>query len=83
VFFTTNVMSSNPTHGKVYSIQYYMIKFVSDLRQVGGYSGGVQNYKLKKINIIKWIKKDSSYILFSIHKIFEIKFLFVRSVKWS
>ena len=25
------------THGKVYSIQLYVIKFVSDLRQVGGF----------------------------------------------
>jgi hypothetical protein len=24
-------------HGEVYSIQYYVIKFVSDLRQVGGF----------------------------------------------
>jgi hypothetical protein len=28
------VVSSNPTHCEVYSIQYYVIKFVSDLRQV-------------------------------------------------
>ena len=33
---TTNVMSLNPTHGKVHSIQFYVIKFVSDLRQIGG-----------------------------------------------
>jgi hypothetical protein len=32
---TTNVASSNPVHGKVYLIQHYMIKLVSDLRQVG------------------------------------------------
>ena len=25
----------HPTHGKVYSIQHYVIKFVSDLQQVG------------------------------------------------
>ena len=32
---TTEVVSSNHTHGKVYSIHYmYMIKFVSDLQQV-------------------------------------------------
>ena len=31
---TTNVVSSNPIHGKVYSIQHYVIKFVSDLRQI-------------------------------------------------
>jgi len=33
----TNVVSSNPAHGQVYSIQYYVIKIVSDLRQVGGF----------------------------------------------
>ena len=27
-------MSSNPVHGEVYSIQHYVIKFASDLRQV-------------------------------------------------
>jgi len=32
----TKVVSSNPVHGGVYSIQHYVIKFVSDLRQVGG-----------------------------------------------
>jgi len=32
----TNVVSSNPVHGEVYSI-HYMIKFVSDLRQVSGF----------------------------------------------
>ena len=34
---STKVVSSNPTHGEVYSIQLYVIKFVSDLRQVGGF----------------------------------------------
>jgi len=28
-----------PRSGEVYSIQHYVIKFVSDLRQVGGFSG--------------------------------------------
>jgi hypothetical protein len=37
---TTNVVSSNPAHGEVYSIQLYVIKFVSDLRQVGGFLTG-------------------------------------------
>jgi hypothetical protein len=32
---TTKVMSSNPVHGEVYSIQHSVMKFVSDLRQVG------------------------------------------------
>ena len=34
---TTKVVSLNPTRGEVYSIQHYVIKFVSDLRQVGGF----------------------------------------------
>ena len=33
VCITTKVVSSNPAHGKVYSIQHYVIKFVSDLIQ--------------------------------------------------
>jgi hypothetical protein len=33
----TKVVSSNPAHGEVYLIQHYVIKFVSDLRQVGGF----------------------------------------------
>ena len=34
---TKKVVSSNRVHGEVYSIQHYVIKFVSDLRQVGGF----------------------------------------------
>jgi hypothetical protein len=32
---TSKVVSSNPAHGEVYSIQHYVRKCVSDLRQVG------------------------------------------------
>jgi hypothetical protein len=34
---TTNVVSLNPVHGQVYSIQHYVIKFVSNLQQVSGF----------------------------------------------
>ena len=34
---TTKVLSSNLAQGEVYSVQHYMIKFVSDLRQVGDF----------------------------------------------
>jgi hypothetical protein len=34
---TTKVVSSNSIHWEVYSIQHYVIKFVSDLGQVSGY----------------------------------------------
>jgi len=33
----TKVESSNPAHGEVYSVEAYVINFVSDLRQVGGF----------------------------------------------
>ena len=34
---TAKVVKSNPVHGEVYLIQYYVIKFDSDLQQVGGF----------------------------------------------
>jgi hypothetical protein len=34
---TTKVVRSNPVQGEAYSIQHYVVKFVSDLRQVGGF----------------------------------------------
>jgi hypothetical protein len=37
VFIITKAVSSNPAEGEVYSIQHYVIKFASDLRQVGGF----------------------------------------------
>jgi hypothetical protein len=38
VGFTNYYMfNSNPIHGEVYSIQHYVRKFVSDLRQVDGF----------------------------------------------
>ena len=35
--FTTNFVGINAVHSEVYSIQHYVIKFISDLRQVGGF----------------------------------------------
>jgi hypothetical protein len=34
---TTNIVSSNPVHCEVYSMHHYMIKYVSDLWQIGGF----------------------------------------------
>ena len=34
---TTNVVGSNPAHGRVYTIQHYVINFVSDLWQACGF----------------------------------------------
>jgi len=37
LYITINIVSLNPANDEVYSIQYYVIKFVVDLRQVGGF----------------------------------------------
>jgi hypothetical protein len=37
VYITTKVVSSNPAHVEVYSIQHYVIIFVTDLRKVCGF----------------------------------------------
>jgi len=37
VHIISKVVSSNPVRGEVYSIQHYVVKFVSDLRQVVGF----------------------------------------------
>jgi hypothetical protein len=37
VHITTEVVSLNPVGGEVYSIQHYVIKFVSDFLQVRGF----------------------------------------------
>ena len=34
---STKVFSLNPVHSEAYLIQHYVIKFVSDLRQVNGF----------------------------------------------
>jgi hypothetical protein len=36
---TSKVVSSNPVHCEVYSIQHYVIKFVREMRQIGGFLG--------------------------------------------
>jgi hypothetical protein len=37
LLITTKLVTLNPTHGDVYSIQHYVMKFVSDLGLVGGF----------------------------------------------
>jgi hypothetical protein len=46
---TTNVVSLNPGHGEVYSIQHYVIKFVSDLRQVATFLRELRFPSLKRL----------------------------------
>ena len=50
-------MNLNPAHGKVYSIRRYVIMFVIDLRQVGGFIQVLQfppPIKLTNLFIIVW-----------------------------
>jgi hypothetical protein len=37
VTITTNIVSLNPAHVEVYLIQHYVIKYVCELWQVGGF----------------------------------------------
>jgi hypothetical protein len=39
---TTKVVSSNSAHGEVCTIQHFVMKFVSDLWQVGGFLQALQ-----------------------------------------
>jgi hypothetical protein len=50
--FTTKVVSSNPAHVNVYSIQLYLIKFVSVLWQDSGFLRLLQFTPLFKLTAI-------------------------------
>jgi hypothetical protein len=50
VSITATVVSSNPIHGKVYSIQHYVINFVSDLT-VRLFSPCTQVYSTNKTDL--------------------------------
>ena len=47
---TTKIVISNLVHGDVYSIQHYMIMFVSDLWQIIGFFSGTQVSSTNKID---------------------------------
>jgi hypothetical protein len=53
---TTNIVSLNPVHGKMYLIQHYVIKFVSDLRQVGGFLWVLRFPPPIKLTATVWLK---------------------------
>ena len=56
---TTNFVNSNPVHGKVYSMQHDVIKFVSDLWQVSGLLRELQFPPPIKLIIRLSIKNES------------------------
>jgi hypothetical protein len=53
---TTKVVSWNPVHGEVHSIQHYVIMFVSDLRQVSGFLQVLTT--TIQLNIVESVAKD-------------------------
>ena len=59
VSITTNVVSSNSVHGKVYSIQHYVIKFANDLRQVGGFLWVLQFHDITEIVLKSGVKQNN------------------------
>ena len=82
----TKVVSSSPVHGEVYSIQHYVIKFVSDLRQVGGFIGNSTNnthrHDITEISLIVALNTITPYqydsckiiaIIAYIYRLFELK----------
>ena len=58
---TTDVVSSTPEHGEVYLIQHYVIKFVSDLRQVSDFLR-----VLRFPQQIRIVRHDITEILFKV-----------------
>jgi hypothetical protein len=54
VSITTNVVSSSPNHGGVYSTQYYVIKLVSDLREVGTMTALVNKIEINVKQIFEY-----------------------------
>ena len=51
VLITTKTVSLNPVHGMVYSMQYYVIKFVNDLRKVSDFPSGIPISSTNKTDI--------------------------------
>ena len=51
---TTKVASLNPAHDEVYSIKHYVIKFVSDFWQVGGF---LQVFRISSTDITEILLK--------------------------
>jgi len=57
---SNKAVRSNPAHDEVYSIQHYAIKFVSDLRQVGGFLAprevySIQHYAIKFVSDLRQV----------------------------
>jgi hypothetical protein len=63
---TTKVVTSNVTHGEVYSIHHYVIKLVSDLQQVGLFSPDTPTKSTNKTEILL---KEALYTITHLYKL--------------
>jgi hypothetical protein len=63
VLISTKVMSSNIAHGEVYSIKHYVIKFFSDVWQVGGFLRVVPDEEGYSRNASCQLNKISTFLL--------------------
>ena len=64
VFIITKIVSYNPVLGDMLSIQHYVIKFVSDLRQVSGFYRVLRFHSPKKTD-----RQDITEILLTLKTI--------------
>jgi len=76
VLIITKVVSSNHANGEVYSIQHYVINFVSDLRQVSGLPPPIKLDALIKLKycryvVLSTINRNTLYIHYAKSSIFE------------
>ena len=84
VHITTNVLSMNSPHGKVYSIQHYIMKFVSYLRQVSGFLRVSSTNKTDCHNITEILLKVALNIITLIplmHKIYKFNIEMLISLR--
>jgi hypothetical protein len=83
---TTNVVSLNSAHGEVYLIQHYVIKFVSDLRQVSSFlsSPVSSTNKTERHDITEILLKVALNAINQTHFAFNLKFWhFILSSLWT
>ena len=72
---TTDDVSSTPEHGEVYLIQHYVIKFVSDLRQVSDFLRFPQQIRIVRHDITEILLKVALntkpiFFYFSVFRVF-------------
>ena len=73
--FTTKIVSSNPAHGDVYSIQHDIAKYVRWLQQVGGFLGvrrfsppiKTERHNLTEILLKAAVNTITASALFNLH----------------